>query len=217
MTNDMIVEDGGGRVRRERVNYPNNSNKAKVTGAPEKPLLERVTNTDTVIRKRPFIKRVGTSMMAEDGGSVVQYILTDVLLPAAKNMISDAISQGIDRLLFGDARPRRGDTKTGYTNYSKVSRPAGYESRSELSQARANHDFSYILIQTRVEAEMVIDRLNDLISQFGEAKVTDLYDLIGATGSFTDQRWGWTDFRDARVKPVRGGYALDLPRVQALT
>lgn len=219
MSDDMVVENGAGKTRVVRVNYPANSKKSKEEGQPQKPLIEKVTTGQVHQRKPTLSSRISSSFVAEDSGSVGQYIIMDVLLPAAKNMISDAISQGIDRLLFGDSRPRRSESRPGYTSYNRVSsRPTNnYEARREISrQDRANHNFGQIILETRGEAEDVIDRLRDLISNFQEAKVADLYDLIGLTGTFTDDRWGWTDLRDAKVRPVRGGYLLILPPTEPL-
>lgn len=219
MPDEMIVEDGG-RQRAVKVNYPANSKKSR--GQEQQPLLEKPPTEKVVTgvvreRKKPAFSRFFGNIVAEDGGSVGSYILMDVMLPAAKNMISDAISQGIDRLLFGDSRPRRSDVRPGYTSYNRVAKPAGYTASAPLSrQSRANHDFSDIIVETRVEAEEVIDHLIEMIKMYGTAKVSDLYDLVGLTGTFTDDRWGWTDLREARVRPTRGGYLLDLPRTESL-
>jgi hypothetical protein len=84
-------------------------------------------------------------------------------------------------------------------------------------QQRAQHDFSDIILASRADAEDVLDRLRDLINQYEMATVSDLYDLVGLTGEFTDDKWGWYDLRSAAVQAVRGGYLLRLPRTQPLT
>jgi hypothetical protein len=144
----------------------------------------------------------------------------DVLLPAAKNMVSDAVSQGIERMLFGDARPSSRGGRPGYVNYANRSRSAApliSDPRPPLSrQARTNHDFDDIIIGDRVQAEEVLDRLRELIDQYEVATVSDLYELVGLTGEFTDAKWGWYDLRTASVRLVRGGYLLSLPRTQAI-
>ena len=78
------------------------------------------------------------------------------------------------------------------------------------------HDFNEIILGTRVEAEEVIDRLFDLLSKYDNASVADLYELVGITANFTDEKWGWTDLRGASVAKVRNGYLLDLPRPEPL-
>jgi hypothetical protein len=217
---DMTVDDGGGREKRVRVDYPSNSKKGQQPKADgTKPPVERVVVGDVVTRKQSTAGKFLHNLVAEDGQSVVQYVVMEVLLPAAKNAISDAVSQGVERMLFGDSRPRPASgNRPGYTNYSRFgSGRAVQEVRPELSrQARATHDFNDIIIGSRAEAEDVLDRLRDLISTYDVATVSDLYDLVGLTGEFTDDKWGWLDLRSASVRAIRGGYLLHLPKTQPI-
>ena len=55
--------------------------------------------------------------------------------------------------------------------------------------------------------------MDELIDAYGFVTVADLYDLVGVTGNYTDNKYGWTSIRNA--EPVRargGGYILKLPR-----
>jgi hypothetical protein len=224
---EMRVDDGAGRERKIRVDYPSNSKKSKLTEVPppEREPVDKVITNEVIRRKQGIFSRVGGGFIAEDGGTVVSYVLMEVLLPAAKNMISDAVSQGIERMLFGDARPRSaGSDRRGYTNYSRFSRdipgsnagPSGASVRSISRHQRATHDFNDIIIASRAEAEDVLERLRDLINEYQVATVSDLYDLVGLTGEFTDDKWGWFDLRSGAIRAVRGGYMLQLPKTQPI-
>lgn len=216
-------DDGGGRERKIRVDYPSNS-KTNPRIPQEKEPVEKIVTGDVVMKKRSLSSKIFGDFIAEDSGSVVGFVLTEVLLPAAKNMISDAFSTGVDRLLFGDSRPRPAGTNRGaYTNYGSRFPAARYIPGSTTNatpslsrQARATHDFNDVIIASRADAEDVIDRLRDLINQFEVATVSDFYDLVGLTGEFTDNKWGWYDLRSAQVRAVRGGYMLHLPRTESI-
>ena len=54
--------------------------------------------------------------------------------------------------------------------------------------------------------------MDELIEHYGIVSVADLYDLVGITGSYTDNKYGWTDIRTAQVVRVRDGYKIKLPR-----
>ena len=138
---------------------------------------------------------------------------------------------GVERMIFGEARStsRRTGRRPGepYINYGRYSRsstasrsglvPMEGRPRPELSRrARASHDFDEIILATRVEADEVIDRLFDLVSKYETATVADLYDLVGISGNYTDDKWGWFDLRGAGVHRVRNGYLLDLPKPEPL-
>ena len=215
----MIVDLGGGRQRRVAVDYPSNSRKSKEQPPPtEKEPVEKVVTGNVTQRKKGWGAKIHDIFMAENSDSVMQYVVMEVLVPAAKNMISDAVSQGVERMMFGDIRPRATQgNRPGYTNYSKAQPRQDYARRAMSSVARSQHDFSDLILESRGEAEEVLDRLRELVSQYKLATVNDLYDLVGISGEFTDDKWGWFDLRAASVRPTRGGYLLILPRTQPIT
>lgn len=208
-------------------NFPSNSHNEK-KAAPvtkrEPKKVEKVVSGGVVRRKKPLSKKFADIFIGESAKSVWRYIAFDVLVPAAKDMVYDAFSQGLDRTLFGDTRHRHGSSRShssgSYISYNRFgSNPyqRAPEPRREMSRrGRATHDFDEIILETRVEAEEVINRLFDLISQYETATVADLYEMLGQSGNFTDEKWGWVDIRGAGVTRVRGGYLLDLPRPEPL-
>jgi len=216
----MSVDDGGGRERRVPVTYSSNSkNRAQ---QPEKTLerepIEQVVTGKVTRRKKGLAGRLGENVISEDAAGVGAYILFEVLLPAAKNAVSDAVSQGIERILFGEVRTRS-STRPGYTSYNRVgTRPTPnlVQPRTLSHQARAMHNFDEVILQTSVEAEEVLNQLLEILTKYGSATVGNLYNLIGVIGSFTDERWGWQDLRTASIRRVRDGYLLNLPQPEPL-
>ena len=217
---DITADDGGGRQRRTRFDYPGNSQRGKTaeTTPEERPKQEKIITGEVRQRKTGIFGKAVHSIVAEDGQSVMQYVVLEVLLPAFKSTISDVVSQGIERMLYGDARPGR--TRPGYTNYSskavRSSAPLN-DPRPALSrQARANHRFNEVMLEQRAEAEDVLDKMREIISAYDVVTVADFKELLGITGEFTDNTWGWSDLRSAGIRPVRGGYVIDLPPTQPL-
>jgi len=187
--------------------------------------VERVTSSEAIRKKKSLRKRFSESLVAGDGRMVVSYVLLDVLLPAVKDMIVDATHSGMEKLIFGESRRYRGVTRPqsgdlGYVQYNRYSSssrmPMSSSQRAMSRQARARHDFDEIILDSRVDAEEVIDRLFDLVSRYDEATVADLYELVGLAPTHTDNKWGWTDIRGAGVTRTRDGYLLDLPEPQPL-
>lgn len=197
--------------------YPGNSHVSKSEKATEKK-VERVTSGEVIQRKQSLGKRIAEAFAGDDMHSVGSYLLFEVALPALKTTISDMVSQGIERMLFGGGPARSTSTRQGatYTSYNRMYTGGSIVRREEprtLSrQARANHDFREIILMSRGEAEQVIDQLQALIDQYDVATVSDLYQLVGISGTFAEEKWGWTDLRQAHVRRIREGYLLDLPR-----
>jgi hypothetical protein len=207
-------------------NYPGNSRRVvkvntEPSEKPEEKKIESVVKGEVIRRKKPLGKRFLDTFIGGDAKGVAGYVLLEVLLPAAKDAVADAFSQGIEKMLFGEARStgRRTGTRpgTGYTSYNRFAQSSRREDPRTISrQSRARHEFDEIILQTRVEAEEVIERLFDLVSQYEQATVADLYELVGVTGNYTDHKWGWTDIQGIRAVRITGGYLLDLPRPIAL-
>lgn len=220
MDDEVVRGDmGAGRETSLKVNYPGNSHKNKdkkpATSAKK---VEKVISGEAIQRKKTLGSKIRETLTGEDARSVGAYILFDVIIPAAKAMLADAASQGAERMLFGESRGRRSSgVKPGYTSYNRMYNRDERPPRRDLSQrARATHDFAEVVLSSRGEAEEVLDRLNDLIDTYDMATVSDLYDLVGITGSFTDDKWGWFDLRGATIRPVREGYLILLPKTQPL-
>lgn len=213
--------------------FPSNRHKERVVPknapAPEEKKVEQVVSSDVVRRKKPVGKRLTETLIGGDARSVWGFVTLEVLVPAAKDMLADAVSQGIERMIFGEARSssrrtgrRPGDPHISYNRMSgsnprRFPGPPDDHHRHQMSRrGRASHDFDEIILGTRAEADEVIDRLFDLVSKYECATVADLYDLVGVSGSYTDNKWGWMDLRGAGVARVRHGYLLDLPKPEPL-
>lgn len=207
------VEDGKQAPRKPR-------STRGVSSEPEvRPKLERVTTSAPVERKK---SRFAEAFTGDDMRTVGGYILFEVFFPAAKNMLSDAVSQGVERMLFGEGRGRPSSISSRSSSYIPYNRTSGTavrrdEPRAISRHAHTNHDFREVILADRAEAEEVLDKLQALVDQYDVAVVSDLYELVGITGDFTDNKWGWTDLRSAKIRHIREGYWVDLPKTEPIS
>ena len=198
--------------------YKPNSHKSKEDqkgSIPEKK-VEKVIAGTVKSKKKSEIQKFTDVFISEDINNVKSYILLDVLIPAIKKAISDIVTNGIDMILYGET----GKTKSNSTA-SKVSYRSYYDGRNgrrDYSAVRTKISYNYddIIFDNRGEAEDVLSRMDELISTYGLVSVADLYDLVGVTGNYTDNKYGWTNIRSASVIRVRDGYMLKLPKALPL-
>lgn len=207
--------------------YPGNSrtNKTQPKSQDEKK-VSKVISGEPVLRKKSLGRRFSeTFVTGEDAESVFHYLLMEVFIPAAKDTIFDMVTQGADRVLFGESRGRSARPRTigsqlsnSVISYNRISTGNKREDpRRPIShQKRANHNFDDIILPTRPEAQEVLDSLFEIVSSYDAASVSDLYELCGIAGAYTDAKWGWTDLRGARLARTRDGYLLDLPKPEQL-
>ena len=205
--------------------FPPNSKKAAPKAgieAAEEKKIERVTSGEATLRKKSLGRKFKDTFLGADLQSVVHYLLSDVLSPAAKDMIVEAGSQGLERMIFGDTNPRRrtpgGPSPTGHINYQRIGRQARGPAGAPQTRARARHSFDEVVLETRAEGQEVISRMYDILSRYESVTVADLYELVGLRGDHTDLKWGWTELHGASVDRLRsGGFLLDLPQPEALS
>ena len=192
--------------------YQGNSHKSKEEASREVAPAKKVQQVAAgKPRRKNEVRKLADAFITEDVHSVKDYIIQEVLLPAAKKAISEMVSSGIDMLLYGEAKSKnrgRNESRVSYTKYYE--RERDYE-RGARTRSRG-YDYDDIILDTRREAEEVLDRMQDLIDNYGMVSVADLYDLVGINGSYTDNKYGWTHLRSADVQRVRDGYLLKLPK-----
>lgn len=203
-------------------NFPSNS---KSTPPDEPRKIERVVTNEVRTRPKSVGKKLKEALFGGDSNSAIQYVIVEVLIPQAKDMILDAATQGFQRLIFGDdsARARRaGGRSSSYTSYNRYSargnRPMGSSIREERSTVtRQTHELDELIFETRPDALAVLEDMYEVIENYNMVSVAQLYAMVGKPSHFTDQKWGWENLQGSDIRMVRGGgYLLHLPKTVAL-
>lgn len=213
--------------------FPGNSHRSQIPAEkPTEKKVEKVVTGKVITRKPSLGRRVASLLVGEEAKSSWSAVAQDVVVPAIKDMVTDALSQGIERLVYGEARsrPRRGPLTSGFQqgptiSYNRYNNPVGRasgvgqqrdEGRPFSRSARAQHNFDEIILATRPEAQLVVDRLYDLLSRYEVVTVGDLYELVGITGKHTDEKYGWTELHGTDITRIRDGYLINLPTPEVL-
>ena len=197
--------------------YKSNSHRSKETEKQEeRQKLEPIAKGKA--KKKSEVKKFADTFIAEDITSVKDYIIMEVLLPAAKKAISDIVRDGIDMLLYGDTGRggKRSSGGSAYVSYRDYSSNRRDDDRRGTSRNRSGYSYDDIIVETRGEAEEVLSQMDDLIDTYGDVSVADLYDLVGKSSNYTDYKYGWKNIRNAEAVRVRDGYLLKLPRAVPL-
>ena len=178
----------------------------------DKKKVEKVVKGAVKTRKKSGVSKLKDTFISEDVSNVKSYILMDVLIPAAKKAISDIVRDGIDMILYGDTHRGRSSSSASYVSYRSYSDRDRRDNRYESSRSRTIYEPDDIILESRVEAEEVLERMNELLDNYGIVSVADLYDLVGKSCDYTANRYGWTNIRNAEPVRVRDGYLLKMPK-----
>jgi hypothetical protein len=202
-----------GRVMEEYKSNSHRSRDAQRETTERKP--EKIIAGTAKVKKKNEIRKFADIFISEDINNVKSYVLLDVLVPAIKKAVVDIVTNGIDMVLYGETgRSRKNSisSKVSYRSYDRAYDRRDYDS----SKTRNGYGYDDIVLDNRGEAEDVLSRMDELIIAYGIVSVADLYDLVGITGNYTDNKYGWTDIRSASVVRTRDGYLLKLPKALPL-
>lgn len=189
--------------------YKSNSNKARERQndpIPEKK-VEKVVSGSVKSKKKSGLQKITNVFVPEDVDNVKSYIIEDIVVPAVKDIILDAIRAflGVNGRSGGKSSSA---SKVSYRKYYEDSNRRDYGT----TRTRTGYEYDDIILDNRGEAEEVLSRMDELIATYGLVSVADYYDLVGVTGNYTDNKYGWTDIRSATVVRVRDGYTIKLPK-----
>ena len=168
-----------------------------------------------VIRKKNKSRTFMNEIISDDARNVKSYVFGEVLIPAIKKALADIVTDGINIILYGESRGRSGRSTVDRVSYSSYSKDNRY-SRDTRAGLGSGYSYDDITLETRGEAQEVLDTMDEIMDSYGLVRVTDFYDLVGVTGSYTDNKYGWTNIASAEIVRVSDGYKIKLPRARVL-
>lgn len=213
--------------------YPPNSGRAAQAhsaASTEPRPVEQVTQAQVNVKKPGVGQKFKDTFISGDAKTTIGFVFASVIMPQVKDLMVDSVTQGFERLVYGESRggrrppggvsifggspaPQRIPYGQHYSSPTQQGRGPAPQHRQMTPQARQNHDFGQIEVQTHEDARLVLEGLYTLFGQYDVVTVADLYGLTGIAANHTDRQWGWTDLRGSSPKRTRSGtYVLDLPR-----
>lgn len=200
--------------------FPGNSNKDKRARKEEEVGIvpeQTIQSGGARLKKKSEGSKILNALFGnDDAKSVGSYILYDVLIPAAKDMIFDSVMGGLSMRLFGTDRgysrmPRR--TMTNYQGISQKTRVINNPSRP-TNRARSVRSKIYnddIEFDNKAEAYQALDILLSEIEKNGYATIATLYQYCQIPSDYVDNNIGWTDLSDVRIRTVGSKAVMILP------
>lgn len=192
--------------------YKSNSHKSRQNqndDIPEK-RVEKVVSGSVKSKKKNGLQKITNVFVPDD---VKSYIFEDIVVPAVKDIILDAVRAFLG--VSGNSRGGRSSTSSKIS-YRKYYDNLDRRDSGNVSRTRTGYDYDDIILESRGEAEDVLERMDELIATYQVVSVADFYDLVGVSGNYTDNKYGWTDIRNASVIRVRDGYMIKLPKALPL-
>lgn len=165
-------------------------------------------------KKRSSMTKFTDVFVEEDIATVKESILKDVIIPGAKEIIANTVTDTINMILFGgDARASgRSKSRSGnFVHYESMNRNNTISKSNK--RRRTGYAYDDVVLESRGEAEEVIDNLYELLDVYGVVSIADLYDLAGLETRHTDNNYGWDDLTGTHITRLgRDEYMVKMPK-----
>lgn len=199
----------------------------------ERVKLDSVVTGTVTKRKRSIGTRIKDIFFGGDARDAISNVASEVIFPAIRNVIVDAGTEGIRRMVYGESATRQAPrASSGVGKYGSrttyahpVRRPqqnpyprdayAVLPDQAPRLQPRGGIG-SDIILNSRDDAALVVERMSDILDQFEKVSVADLYDLLGMPTSMQDNKWGWRVLPSPGIAQVRDGWLIELPNAEPI-
>ncbi len=223
----MTENEEKARGRREQLivtlNDVSKSNERRREGEETRPAVIPSPDKAKVqakFKKESFWSKFKKAFFGENVDNVGEYMVFDVGIPALKATISDMFSNGLEVLLFGEARGRRSkrDDNTRYARmYRSSDRDRDYDRDRDRDSRRDDiRDYRDIYFDSKKEARDFISEVYDYVQDYGRITIAVYMSIAGVrTNAWDYNHKGWykDDLANA-IEPVRTqyGWEIDIPK-----
>lgn len=194
----------------------------------EKVQVSKVVSKEPKKVKKSLAGRLVSGLVGPDGlPGIGTYVNEEIVKPAIKNIIVEAVTSGINMVMYGDKGTPRGShvPRVGsrgvhrpHTDYRRASTDTQPE-RERVPARAARQGYTDYVIDDRTEASDVLVSLTEYADRYDTVSVADYYDMIGVPSKYTDHNYGWgiDSITRATIVPARGGgYIIKFPPVEVI-
>lgn len=171
--------------------------------------------------------KIFAESMKTAGETIKTKIVKPILQQAAYDITSKIVSAigasitgTLDCLIFGKDNMGKheipvNNNRVGYSQCYGTPQPQNMGEPARKSSI----EFDSIPFQSKEDAQIVIDTLNDIIARYNKVSVLDYYDIAHVTcPQASYSKYGWRSITSATIVPLRNGngYTIMFPEAKLL-
>ena len=186
----------------------------------KKPEVQKVVTGSAKTVKKSGARKVADLFTSENSGNLGEYILMELVVPSLKKLIYEMGQDSLDMILFGGTRKNESrSTPSNYVSYRQYSDRDRRDDRRDYRYSgsqKSVYEYEEVWLESRGDAEAVLDRLNEMVDHYGVVSVAALFDLAGLRCNYTANNYGWTNIRNAEIVRSGGGYLIRMPKAMPI-
>lgn len=186
--------------------------------------LDPIIDSSKIVSKKKTLGRKFSELfLKEDMRDIKKYVIYDVVIPGIGLTFMNIISmmffgRPASKNVFGNNYTySRGDNSyydygsTSYYDYrGDYGRSNDKRSSNRYYREDEKVDYKSIVLNSRRDAEKLVDTMRERIRNAGTITVAEFFDLLNVPSAFTDNDWGWKDERDLGIKRIPNGFLIDV-------
>lgn len=173
-----------------------------------------------IVTAKEMAEPAKQNFFVKDAKAVGEFLWGDKIIPGIKKFMYDIFINGLHMALFGNGT----SAQNGNVNYAAPYQQVSYRSYDQAYKPQQAQkpivpqglNYDRLLYSSRGDAEKVLIQLGDIIDEYGVARVSDLYDIVGVTPQPTAHNYGWKSVVNAKVMPVADGFVINFPQANPI-
>ena len=178
------------------------------------------------------VERPGNWFYEESGGSVMNYVFKNVVVPAIKKLFVDSVTNAANVWIYGSEATTKKTSTSKYSwggsniiNYNDISKNG---QPKPVEKVRLSvFDYENVSFKNRGIAELVLNEMTEILDQYPIVTVADFLDICTSeyqkdvqvfnvrSSEPTDHNYGWNDLSTAKVVPTwNGDFVIKFPKVK---
>lgn len=187
--------------------YSSNSHASKASAEKEAPQKNEAV-AHASLHKKKGLEKLAETFLTEDVDSAKTYVVRNMIIPGIKRLIMGTIGaflgveSGANSWYYGKS------TTAGNVAFRK------YNEAYDNGQSKKTYRrvwYEDVIVASMGEAQMIMDRMNQILETYYRVRVLDLYEVAGVETNFTDSNYGWTNISQAKILETRAGYLIKMP------
>lgn len=194
------------------------ANKENDTGKTETP-TGPIAVAKGHVKKRSSITKISDIFVAQDIKSVGSFVFERVVVPALQRLAVDTINSVARGIFMGESAIGSGNvgnrspaSHTSYNSIYDASQPKATVSSNH--RTKGDYQFAELVFDSYGEAQLVLDKMDECLSDAGVVTIADMYQFADVSCPFTGNYYGWHNISTAKIVADSDGYWIKMPKAR---
>lgn len=156
-------------------------------------------------------------VIKSDFSSITSAVISQIIIPKAVDLISNAFESGLYMLFHGDLKGYKSSSNKsngGRTDYTIFSSNGVRTVRTDNNSSIQYRD---VCVADLASAESIVMRIEDILDAYGEISVADIYSIANIRYNNDELNyWGWRSIRRTPIVKTGNGYIIKMPKPERL-